>query len=103
MFTEQEDSEVSEAIDASIDEAQTVLFLGFGFEEQNMRFFSRGGDSKKVFATLYGQKPQNRDFLIDDLGIRFSKIDKSVFHVDGKASDLFSDCYHPLTRAVGSI
>ncbi len=103
VFTEQEDSETREKINAVVDEAKTLIFLGFGFEEQNMRFFDVSGENKKVFATLYGLSVQNQSFVTDYLNNQFSNSLRSVQYVDGKSSKLFDDCYHPITRAVGSL
>lgn len=101
VFTEQEDSDVSQSIGNAIHQAETVFFLGFGFEEQNMRFFSKQAVPKSVFATLMGQEKPNAEFLTLDLKNRFQT--HVVGTVDGKAKQLFKEHYFPITRAVGSL
>ena len=103
VFTEQEDSVVSAKIESVVEDARTIVFLGFGFEEQNMRFFKKRSSNKNVFSTLLGVSPQNRDFLEKELARRFSFDARSVFYVDGKSERLFIDCSHELNRAVGSL
>ena len=56
-FSELTDSEIQNRITSVMNEAQTVVFLGFGFHKQNMEILRRslydvGPD--KVFATAFG-------------------------------------------------
>jgi len=103
VFTEQEDSVVQQEILNSIHTAQALIFLGFGFEEQNMRFFEGKWDSKRVFATTLGMSDPNQVFIKEKLTNQFSDSARSVFTLKGKSRALLSDLYHPLTSAVGSI
>lgn len=103
-FTEQEDSRVFGEIQKSMAEARTVAFIGFGFEEQNMRFFNRQGKYKTVFSTVFNMSEQNKSFLIKKMFNHFEVLEANdIFLVPGKAKKLFEDCYFPLTSAVGSI
>lgn len=102
-FTEEAASEVRNEIETSIDEAETVIFLGFGFEEQNMKYFDGKWSNKRVFATVFGMSPQNGAFIGEALTKRFSNIGRLVYTVDGKSRKLITDLYHPLTAAVGSL
>lgn len=103
LFTEQEDSTTHSTISYLVGEAETIIFLGFGFEEQNMRFFEERSSGKKIFCTLMGMSDVNRGFICDGLVARFSSIDNWVYPVVGPSGQLFRDCYFPLTSAVGSI
>lgn len=103
LFTEQEDSMTRSTISYLVGEAETIIFLGFGFEEQNMRFFEGRSSKKKIFCTLMGISDVNRDFIRDSLAARFSSTDSWVYPVAGPSRQLFRDCYFPLTSAVGSI
>lgn len=106
VFTEQEDSEVSERITRAIHEASTLIFLGFGFEEQNMRFFiknSKGGPGfKKLFATMFGFSDQNVSHLDNLLSNKFSG-GQSVGVTKGTAQKLFEDYQFPISSAIGSL
>lgn len=104
IFTEQEDSSVANQIDRAMKDATALVFLGFGFEEQNMRFFKRFQGRKNVFATAYGMSYENQEFIRDFLK-RFASRNglEKVYLSDDKAKQFIEKFYHPLTRAVGSI
>lgn len=102
IFTEQEDSDVAESISNAVHVAEVMLFLGFGFEEQNMRFFGGSANEKRVFATVFGQSVPNTVHIDGILSERYSRASKvNIF--GGKAKGLFEDYYHPITSAVGSL
>lgn len=105
LFTEQEDSDVSEKIRSRVNSAEAIIFLGFGFEEQNMRFFERKVRTPiPVFATQFGMSPSNEDFIDKELAARFAKGQLDfVRSTNGKSRALITDHYHSLTRAVGSV
>lgn len=104
IFTEQEDSKISNQIDNLVRSAQAIVFLGFGFEEQNMRFFQpntiRG---RSIFATTFGFSDENKSFIKHSLATKFTSNHERVWIVQGRSKKLFDDCYHPLTHAVGSL
>lgn len=102
VFTEQEDSKVARDIDAAVEEAETILFLGFGFEEQNMRFFKNQNRAKSVFATLMGVEEANADHIKRMLRFKFN-VAQDIGSVNGTSKRLFDCYYHPLTSAVGSL
>ncbi len=105
VFTEDADSSVRLEISRAIDEAETIAFFGFGFEEQNMKYFEGQGRwiTKKVFATTFGMSQQNGNFIKEKLANQFSSIGRFVHSYDGKSKGMISDLYHPLAEAVGSI
>ena len=103
VFTEQEDSLVHGSIVEAVGAAKALLFFGFGFEEQNMRFFQGNYDNKKLFATLYGVSKPNTEFLRDQLTQQYSFNGRWVYTCDGTAKKLISEYYHPMTKAVGSL
>ncbi|MFN0114907.1 MAG: hypothetical protein ACKVPY_09550 [Paracoccaceae bacterium] len=103
IFTEQEDSSVFGVIHQKLTDCDTIVFLGFGFEEQNMRFFENVSGSKNVFATMYGQSKENSNYLDGYLSQMFACKPGGYYSVDDKAAQMFRRCYHPITRAVGSL
>ena len=103
IFTEQEDSEVAEKIRNAIHFSQAILFLGFGFEEQNMRFFrSPQSYAKRIFCTTVGKGRQN-ELAISKSLMEMMGVDDDIGMIGGKAKRLFSEFYHPIGRAVGSL
>jgi NAD-dependent SIR2 family protein deacetylase len=103
IFTEQEDSETRDQIAEEFTAADVVCSIGFGFEEQNMRFFRFDQLRKSVFATLLGMSRDNAEHLTEILSGGSSKLKPRAMVVDGAAKKLFSDLYFPFTKAVGSI
>lgn len=104
VFTEQEESDVSMAIKDALNNASAMLFLGFGFEEQNMRFFDSLSGMRKVFATTFGQSEANKDHLRNLLAKKLSRGRKEEVHLGSvKCKTLFSDFSQPLASAVGSL
>ena len=57
-YTEVKDDEARENIDALVQDAETWIFLGFAFHEQNLRLIKSGGTrlakAKRVYATALG-------------------------------------------------
>lgn len=102
VFTEQEDSETSQKISNAFHTAEAVIFLGFGFEEQNMRFFPKQANGKHVFATMLGASEANKKYLENMMRERFS-LNGEVGVVRGVSKQLFKEYYHPITAAVGSL
>lgn len=102
LFTEQEDTEIPARIASIVRSSQVLCFLGFGFEEQNMRFFTEGFRHHDVFATAFGLGKANTDFLNRRL-TRFSSTKKSVYVINGKCKELFSEFYMPLAHAIGTV
>ncbi len=105
IFTEQEDSKIYQDIQDALGAAQAIVFLGFGFEEQNMRFFQGHslGYDKSVFATVMGLSDVNKKHVEDELGDLFSPNARRVYTFDGKSKALIEEFYRPLTKAVGSL
>jgi hypothetical protein len=103
VFTEQEDSNVASEIGQAMHFARAVMFLGFGFEEQNMRFFrSLDPYEKRIFCTTMGKGKQN-ELAIEENLREMMKVEGAIAMVDGKAKELFLTYYHPIGRAVGSL
>jgi SIR2-like domain len=102
LFTEQEDTEIPTKIASTVRSSQVLCFLGFGFEEQNMRFFTEGFRHHDVFATAFGFGKANTDFLTKRL-MRFSSTKKSVHVINGKCKEVFSEFYMPLAHAIGTV
>jgi hypothetical protein len=102
LFTEQEDTAIPGRIASIVRSSQVLCFLGFGFEEQNMRFFTEGFRHHDVFATAFGLGKANTEFLTKRL-TQFSITKKSVYVVNGKCKELFSEFYMPLAHAVGTV
>lgn len=60
-YTESDIDEVRDEIRKSVEDAWVVIFLGFGFHEQNMKLFQleRSSSVRQVFATTVGIDPLN--------------------------------------------
>ena len=61
-FTEQRDQGTMDAIKAEVSEAETIVFLGFGFLPDNMDILTpaMGTNVGRVFATAFGESAPNR-------------------------------------------
>lgn len=103
LFTEQEDSEIHDAITNACIESDCIIFLGFGFEEQNMRFFDHRHQGKRVFATLYGMSQPNQTAINTMLHKRFCNAHEEPMTANLGCRALFVDYYHPITSAVASL
>ena len=70
-FTEQveDHDETMLSAKAMIQGAQSIVFLGFSFLEQNMAYISPAmkGQAATVYATLFGESPSNQDLSIQDV------------------------------------
>jgi hypothetical protein len=67
-YTEQRQTNVEERIRAALEVAEVLVFLGFGFHEQNLTLFlPKAGDMrghlKAVFGTVYGIDTENHERL----------------------------------------
>ena len=67
-FTEQNlTDELKSEITSAIDSSRVVVFLGFGFHQQNMTFLKAGRTNpdwyRRVLATVLNVDPENRDNL----------------------------------------
>ena len=103
-FTEQEDADVATEIDDALTKANVALFVGFGFEEQNMRFFSRKHAFKAVYATVHSFSEENAVFMEEHLTRLFIGTVKGKVKVkDSDGSGLISANYHKLTRDLKSV
>jgi hypothetical protein len=68
-YTEQNAADIKGAINAEIEASRIVVFLGFGFHQQNMELLKviRFDVIRKVFATVRGINANNYDALSDRL------------------------------------
>lgn len=76
IFTEQNNSEVVAQIEAAVNSASLLMFLGFGFERQNMELFPRAtpaSNMKTVMGTVYGLSESDINSVNADLSNRFRK------------------------------
>ncbi|MBE0553251.1 MAG: hypothetical protein IH625_06125 [Rhodobacteraceae bacterium] len=102
IFTEQEESNLAHDIATAVRSSTCLIFLGFGFEEQNMRFFRcKDSYSKHVFATTMGKGKANEAAIEESL-IELVNLEANVHMVSGKAKALFSTFHHAIGRAIGS-
>ncbi len=105
-FTEQsEDLEISSLIDDVIEAASLVIFLGFGFHQQNLALFRPGvgrarANARAVMASVFGIDRLNyktiENHLESDIGL---KAPKSLVPV--KANQLLSNLRLSIAMAVG--
>jgi hypothetical protein len=102
-FTEQvENTEVESSIDESLESASLVLFVGFGFHQQNLALFKLGkgknrSDVQTVLATSRGIDPTNYDAIKDSLDYRFNLRNCSMLPVT--ASQLLTNMRPTITIA----
>lgn len=102
LFTEAEGEDTKRVIDDEVARASVIIFLGFGFEEQNMRFFGSRIQDKRVFATVKGMSFQNIGHIEGRLSL-FCSPNVDAVCVDGTAADLFISNYFPITEAIGTV
>lgn len=72
-YSEVADSIVKSTISRLTTEAETMIFMGFGFIAQNMQLLAPAGDSvvKQIIATAYQLSQQDQAALGDKLGKTF--------------------------------
>jgi hypothetical protein len=103
-FTEQsEQFEILNSIDEALEESRLVLFLGFGFHQQNLALFRVGegknrGRPRSVLATSRGIDPKNYDVIKNSLDSRYSLGRCSLLPIT--ASQLLIDMRPTITIAV---
>lgn len=109
-FTERVDSDDElEEIRSAVANAETIIFLGFGFHDQNMELLTPSGSTRasRVLATANGmsspvsnlRKDQIREMLAQKGGVRIPANDPYIM-VDPSLTclKLFND-YRPLLTA----
>lgn len=105
-FTEQiEDTSTSSSIDAALKAANVLIFLGFGFHQQNLALFRPTSDSTRrnmgtVMASVFGIDPLNHNAinrrLEFDLGLAAPKM-----LVPLKANQMLKELRLSISMAVG--
>jgi hypothetical protein len=90
-FTESVESETADRVAEAVSEADTLLVLGFGYHEQNLRLLAppTGGRAQQLLSTAYGMSPQDQQVIrraIAELGS--VKPDETLLD-PGSCRDLF--------------
>ncbi|PXW70102.1 hypothetical protein C7451_11478 [Blastomonas natatoria] len=109
-FSESVDSETGETIKQLVEKADTLVFLGFGFHNQNMELLSpdnrlgiQGGKQYRVFATTYGLSESDAQFARDQITLMlnhtggYREAEPRIFMKDGTCSELFQAYWRSLT------
>lgn len=106
LFTEQSETAFRQQVRKEIESSRTTIYLGFGFEEQNVRFLGSGGPGSRVFATVYDMSDPNQKAVTDSIrrmhGINRANVDNFIDVVPGKCAKLFSEHYFAIASAIGS-
>ena len=110
-FSESADSDVMETAKAWVNKAQTQVYLGFGFHEQNMELLSPSdaflvGDVPfryNAYATTYGLSASDEAVVKDQIsylrtGGPYDKEHSWINTIDGKCAALFSGYWRSLTN-----
>jgi hypothetical protein len=101
-FTEQfSDEAMRTDLQAAMVQANTIVFLGFAFHEQNMKLLEPGArsDVRRVFATAYNLSKSDcgviTKSILDTLHAKAAHIDIEIRN-DLKCSDLFKQYWRAL-------
>ena len=100
LFSEQKDSAQMAKIKFIVEESENIIFIGFGFEEQNMEFFNvnelgKYDDKPKVFGTAYGFSDHDIQDIKHELVNRLVGESKNIHLANCVGSNLIS---HQFTR-----
>ena len=77
-YTESADAGTTERIRTLVEDANTIVFMGFGYLAQNLQLLSpeRGSRVKQVIATAYNMSTQDRDAVSGKLLSEFGQIER---------------------------
>lgn len=109
-FSESADSKRSVQIKYMVEQAETLVFLGFGFHEQNMKLLDCGhgvyyerGFARRAFATTYGLSESDTKFVRNQIShlVTDAPEDRQfgqwIFTLNGTCADLFRGYWRSLT------
>jgi hypothetical protein len=107
-FTEAVDSQVGETIRDRIQNADTLVFLGFGWLPQNLELLGSPSGARRVFFTSKGIMQPDRPTLKSDIGDMLKRPTEygaapydhwtSLYEERGGCVDLFRNHWRLLTR-----
>lgn len=87
-FTEQPDDSLSKQIELMIASSRVIVFLGFGFHQQNMSLLKVDTSAAKyVFTTVYNIHHENHELIEDIIGSTLRSSAAVHLH-SGRAHDL---------------
>ncbi len=79
-FTERTENDLVTQIDRMINQSKLVIFIGFGFHEQNLSLFEpiagKRREPRDVWATVSGIHDENHDLISKSLRRRIAKTNK---------------------------
>jgi len=77
-YTESADAGTTERIRSLVKDANTIVFMGFGYLAQNLQLLSpdRGSGVKQVIATAYNMSTQDREAISGKLLSEFGEIER---------------------------
>lgn len=109
-YSESADSEIANQIAAVVEDAETFIFLGFGFHQQNVelldinlhRSIRDGAWDVRAFATTYELSESDTAFVQDQIarmltGGPYDESDGWISTHNGKCFDLFGAYWRSLT------
>jgi hypothetical protein len=111
-YSETVESSTAALIKQMIENAETLVFLGFAFHQQNMnllettdQFKIRSSAAKRIFATTYNFSESDKNVVANMLKDMYlsndqypERPDQLVFTHNGKCVDLFSSYWRSLTN-----
>jgi hypothetical protein len=103
IFTEQiEDPAVIDPMRLLVQNAESIVFLGFAFHRQNLDLIAAKSTprAKRVFATTYGMSPFDGDAVRSDIRRWLGSDRAEIVLYDGKCADFFNDFSRVLPRSV---
>ncbi|MCW1403276.1 hypothetical protein OKA06_13435 [Novosphingobium sp. MW5] len=96
-----EDPAIIDAMRKALDEADTAVFLGFAFHEQNMNLLNAGSyvlKDRRTYATAYKVSPPDCEVIKSQISILFGEAPNNRTELcSGKCRDLFSMYWRSLT------
>lgn len=92
-FTESVESEVEPRIKSAIAEAETILILGFGYLDQNVRLLMPMGDKKasRIISTALGVSVYDQAVIRDTMANLCNGFDPDIFIELGPCKSLFEN------------
>lgn len=101
VFTEQESSDVLASIEQIVRISSALIFLGFAYEEQNMRFFPRSDNiNKQVFGTTFGFSEADQKSISTYLMRQFGNGIVPPNLASVKCQELFSEYSFSIRQAI---
>ncbi len=103
IFSEQKDDKVFRQIDSAMENTEALIFVGFGYEEQNMKFFQSSSLIQlKVFGTAFAFSNDDREQISSEIASSLKVGHDHVFLEDCTGAELFNAFSRRIKKAIGS-